>query len=124
MSFDPNWMFKTKGVKDLIDNSETKESVFNIVNALVPQLKKIHKELPATNLLDEDKETLADELFEIIDNLEFILSLDGIEDEWEDYSFNGDWCEILNNTLSDLYDFGDNKPVDKNGTRRKLLWIA
>jgi len=124
MPFNPKWMFETKGVKELINGDDTKESVFNIVNTLVPQLKIIRNKLPKTNLEDYDKESLDNDLFEIIDNLEFITSLDGKEDEWSDYSFDGDWTELLNNTLSALYDFGDVKPIDKDGVTRKLLWIG
>lgn len=124
MPFNPKWMFETKGVKELINGDDTKESVFNIVNTLVPQLKIIRNKLPKTNLEDDDKESLDNDLFEIIDNLEFITSLDGKEDEWPDYSFDGNWTELLNNTLYDLYDFGDLKLIDKDGVTRKLLWIG
>jgi len=118
MSLITNWMFETKGIKDIInepneDGLKDKEICLRATNALIPQLKDIKKKIIASNLKPIDIEYFGDLLDETIDNFEFIIFLDGKEDEWNNYDFDGNWSEIFNDYLNDLYDLGDYKPEDK-----------
>jgi hypothetical protein len=45
------------------------------------------------------------------------------EDTWEDYSFEGDFEEMFNYYMDELYDLGDSRVELTNGVVEKFIWI-
>ena len=126
---DTRWMFTIPGVKEVINNENLtdKEIALHVSKRLLKEVKRVSKNLAHSKPFPEiEMEYLLGELESVIHESEYIklLASDEIpESEWEEYGFDGDWGEMLDYTLSTLYDIGDMKPIDNHGVKRKLLWV-
>lgn len=94
----------TLKLKDLLtsDDLVDEQQIITLCNSVVNRLERLKK-----RFVGKDEEF---ELEDIIDNFKHIISLaDGTikEDEFEDYSFDGDFTELFNEYLEQLYDFAD-----------------
>ncbi len=125
-NLNPNWMYTVK-INHLFTNHTTPEKIVELVNTLIPQLRRIKESfLKSTAFCKEDLDKIGDELENSINNFYFTRALASgeiPEQEWAEYSFEGEFEERFNEYLEQLYDLGDMKPTDKNGMRRKLIFI-
>ena len=106
-----NWKYKIN-IKDKFKDETTPEHVIELCKALIHQLKRIKK-----------YELENEELEEAIDHFEFLSDLlDGTipEEEWENYSFDGNCEEWFNGYLYELFDLGDTF-VNKD---TKFIWVG
>lgn len=112
-------------IKDDFEENTTPELIIKLCDKLIPQLNNIKEKELNSNLCEKDYVTT--ELFECIDNFEFLKSLANgniPEDEWVDYNFYGDFEEWFNDYLDQLYDLGDKIVKDNNNNIEKFIWIG
>ena len=126
------WLFSVK-LKDLLTDEnfilpteENKKKVAELSKNVARRLKRTQKAIENSKIFkdEEDKYSLLDDLDMIINNFEFIVSLaTTISDtEWYDFNFDGNFQELFNEYMEELYDFADQRVVTKNGLE-KLLWV-
>lgn len=121
-----NWKYKIE-IKHLFSEDTTPELITQLCAILVPKINKILDNSQNSNISEDSIDEFWYELEEIKDNFDFLRQLaDGSikEDDWEDYSFGGDFESWFNDYLEQLYDIGDTKIALKNGTKEKLLWVG
>ena len=127
-----NWMFKIK-IKDLLSDEslvfptdEAKAEVIKISNRLIQELSKLERKTIGSNLKEDEKEVCLEELEEIKSNIEFLKQLaDGSipEKDWHDFSFHGNFEELINEYLSVIYDLGDKRVINKRNELIKYFWV-
>jgi len=130
-----NWRNTVK-IKHLFSDDETSpELIIEICDILIPQLEAIKEKEESGNLTEDSKSDIDDKLFELIDHFGFLKNLaEGAitestsehripEDEWDNYSFDGNFEQWFNDYLSELYDLGDERVDNKHNIREKFLWI-
>lgn len=129
-----NWRNTVK-IKHTFTDDTTPEKIIEICDILIPQLEAIKEKEAKGNLTDYYKGDIDNKLFELIDHFGFLKNLaEGAipestsehripEDEWENYSFDGDFEQWFNDYLSELYDLGDERVDNKHNVREKFLWI-
>ena len=121
-----NWKYKIE-IKHLFSEDTTPELVTQLCAILVSKINKILDNSQNSNISEDSIDEFWYELEEVKDNFDFLRQLaDGSieEDDWEDYSFDGDFESLFNSYLEQLYDIGDIKISLKNGTKEKLLWVG
>jgi hypothetical protein len=102
-----NWKNTIK-LKHIItgEDLETNEQVITVVNAIVNILNTSKKRVTNSDNIYEYEE--------IVDNFEFLKTLhDGTisENDWIDYSYEGEATEWFNDYLEQLYDFADSNDI-------------
>ena len=120
------WKYKIE-IKHLFKENTTAGLVATICTELVNQLDVILNISQKSNITIESVDDFWYELEEVKDNFDFLRQLaDGSieESEWDNYSFDGDFEEMFNGYLEQLYDIGDMRITLKNGNIEKLLWIG
>jgi hypothetical protein len=118
------------------DNTTSPELTITLCETLLRQLKSIKAREENGNLCDDDKYFVDEKLTELIDHFEFLINLaEGSipekqhlesaikENEWSDYGFDGNYQQCFNDYLSELYDLGDVRVVDKSRTSHKFIWV-
>jgi len=126
MGISNKWRNKIS-IKNQFEDDTTPELIIKLTGSLITQLTKIKDREEISNLTDYSKECVLEELELSIDNFEFLGKLaDGTipKDKWKNYSFNGDFEEIFNDYLEELYDLGDNRVTTNNNITEKFLWIG
>lgn len=121
-----NWKYKIE-IKHLFSEDTTPEIVAELCTILVSKLDKILEKSQKSNISEDSIDEFWYELEEVKDNFDFLRQLaDGSikEEDWKDYSFEGDFESWFNDYLEQLYDIGDIKIMLKNGTKEKLLWVG
>lgn len=127
------WKY-TLSIKNLLGDGdisspteENKQKVIKICNGILFQLKKLEKNTINSNIKDDEKEVLLEELENLIDNFEFGISLASgkiEESEWDDYSFDGNFQKYINDEcLEQLYDLGDRRIVNKKNELEKYFFV-
>jgi len=104
----PSWRNKVEIKKYLLDGLSDFEVKF-VAEALLPQLKKVHKKESCTLKMTPMKAVsheLISDLEDVIDNLEWIVSSIKRKDSIDDCSFNS-WSEALESELKVLKDLGE-----------------
>lgn len=121
-----NWKYRIE-IKHLFEENVTLEVVTKLCNSLIPQLQKIAKSVASSNLVEDVKDYLDNELLGIIERFSFLKDLATGKirsDEWEDFGFDGDFEETVNNYLEELYDIADSRVLNVNNILEKFLWIG
>jgi len=128
-----NWKFKIK-IKYLLSDDdmtlptpEVKKAIAQKVTVIKDKLEKIYKQIDNSDIIEDDKYEVTEELEMIIDNFDFLRQLaDGTisEDKWYEYSFDGNFQEWFNDYLTQLYDLGDKRIKTTKGNIDKLLWVG
>lgn len=121
-----NWKYKIE-IKHLFKDKVTAELVASICTELVKQLDVILGKSQKANITVESVDDFWNDLEEVRDNFDFLRELaDGsiAEEEWGDYSFDGDFKERFNDYLEQLYNIGDMRVTLRNGSIEKLLWVG
>jgi hypothetical protein len=127
------WKFKIK-IKYLLSNDdmtlptpENKKKIANKSSFVISELKTLLKRIEKSNIKEDVKDRVLEELEMIIDNFDFLKKLaDGTisEDTWHEYTFDGNFQEWFNDYLTQLYDLGDKRVITTNGNIDKLLWVG
>jgi hypothetical protein len=106
---------------------ENKQKVIKICNSILFQLKKLEKNTINSNIKEDEKDLLLEELENLIDNFQFGISLASGEIEeskWDDYSFDGNFQKYINNEcLEQLYDLGDRRIINKKNEIEKYFFV-
>jgi hypothetical protein len=113
-------------IKDQLTEDSEPEKIIELSNTLVRKLTKLKEKVEKSNLVEDEIENLVEEFERIIDNFDFLKQLaDGTipEDDFDDYSFDGDLEALFNDYLGELYDFGDLKVLNKKNEIEKFIWI-
>lgn len=121
-----NWKYEVTGVKELFEDETTPELIIKLCSHIIPQLTKIANSVENSNIDDGEKYLHSAELEELADNFAFLKELaDGTikKEDWDDYSFEGDFEGWFNDYLSQLYDIGDYRVRLKNGDTQKFIWL-
>lgn len=121
-----NWKYKIE-IKHLFSEDTTPEIIIELCTIIVSKLDKILEKSQNSNISEDSIDEFWYELEGVKDNFDFLRQLaDGSieEDDWKDYSFEGDFESWFNDYLEQLYDIGDIKIMLKNGTKEKLLWVG
>lgn len=115
-------------IKDQFTDETTPEIIIRICQSLINQLEYFNKkEALATDLGDDEKYNIDNMLTEMIDHFSFVQNLaDGTiaENTWHNYDFDGDFDELFNDYLSQLYDYADERIITVNNVSQKFLWIG
>ena len=124
-----NWKYKIEVKQYFVDDDSlvTPEHTLYLCNFLITSLEQIKKQVEESNIVNDDKEHVASELEELIDNFKFLKSLvDGTikEDEWEDYCYDGNHLTMFNDYLEQLYDLGDLRVITKQNISEKFIWVG
>lgn len=120
---DAKWIFYVN-LASVWDGDKSQSHIQNLCEILIRQLKQVDDKLDGLPFEQEVIDDLGGQLFDIIDHFEFLRDLaNGIIKKWDDYGFDGNFIEWFDGYLTELYDFGDQKPIDKFNVRRKLLWV-
>jgi len=126
MEISNNWLYKIS-IKSMFEEHTTTELIIKLTNHLIAQLNKINTKVKESRLIDdEDKGYYDTEFFDIIDSLEFLRQLaDGTikENEWDNFSFDGDFETMFNDYLSVVYDLGNERITLKNNISMKFMWV-
>jgi len=110
----------------LSDDIEDVDLMSNESNHIIRQLKRIKKSVKNSNLIDDEKNTIDYSLSDIIDKFEFFIELlngNIHPDDWDDYDFDGNFADMFNNYLTELYDLGDTRVITTNDTIEKFMLI-
>jgi len=113
-------------VKHLFEDDVTPELVVTLCDTILVQLKKIQEKEAKRNLVEDSKNHIDSEIDELLGHFEFLRDLaDGTipEDEWNDYSFDGDYEQWFNDYMSQLYDLGDTRVLNASNVLEKFMWI-
>lgn len=122
------WRNKVE-IKHLFSKETTPELVNMLCRHLIAQLSKIKdkEDRGTTNpICQDDRFYIINELDMLISNFEFLedLASGGIEEyEWPEYCFDGDFEEMFNGYLSELYDLGDKRVMTVDNVNEKFIWI-
>jgi len=119
------WRNKIK-VKHLFNDDTAPEHIAVICDAIIPQLKRIKAIEAKSNLVDDSKNHVDNELEELIGHFEFLKDFatgEIPESEWSDYDFNGDYKEMFNDYMSELYNLGDRRVLTKFNVQEKFMWV-
>jgi len=113
-----NWKY-TINIKDNFEENTSKKLVVNLSNKIIYQLKRIIIKINR-NLSEDDKYYQNNLIEELIEKFEFIIELTNIKPEnYYKYDFNGNFENIFNEGITELYDVGDTL-IEKN---TKFIWI-
>jgi len=122
-------------IKHLFEDDTTPELIVTICDSLIGQIKSIREKEKKGNLTQDSKDDIDDKLFEVLDHFEFLKNLaEGAiegneseqripEEEWDNYSFDGNFEQWFNDYLSELYDLGDERVDNTHNIREKFIWI-
>lgn len=120
------WKFKIC-IKDYLSSDFSPKSISKICIRINKQLDKLRPLIENSNIVDDEKLELLDELENISDNFEFMqqLCMGKISPaKWEDYSFSGDFEARFNSYLFELYELGDKRVETKPGISEKFIWLG
>jgi len=126
------WMYKIN-VKEFFEDETTPELVYKLSKILFTHLQKIKDSLESKSDYDEscNEYYLVNNCADLLMNFSFLMSLTGIdendkidESEFEDYGFDGNFENIFNDYLSQLYDLGDYEFTDKKGKQHRFIWVG
>ena len=122
-----NWKYKIK-IKDLFtdDDNPDKSLIIKLCDRLIPQLKSIINEINKSDITEDEIDYYTNKLEEIVDDFNFLKELANgeiKEEEWGNYGFDGDFKEMFNNYLTELYDIGDEQVELNNGDFQKFIWV-
>ena len=121
-----NWKYKIR-IKHLFEDETTPELTVKLCKALLVQLDKIKDRVEKSNLTEDDKWHINSELEMIIDSFSFIKDLaNGTipKEDWDEYSFSGDFEGEFNGCLSGLYDLADERVLTNGDVSEKFMWIG
>jgi hypothetical protein len=130
-----NWRNRIDIKSHFTDKKTTPEHTVTLCETLIRQLKKIREREVNGNLCDYSKGDVDNKLEEIIDHLEFLRDLANgaipennsegriLESEWADYDFDGDFNDMFNGYMRELYDLGDERVDTTANVREKFIWI-
>jgi hypothetical protein len=114
-------------IKQFFEKETTPELVEKLCNKLIVQLNSIKNKVAKSNLIEDDKYYVDENLTELIDHFEFLKEFANgkiPKEEWKDYDFDGNYESWFNDYLTQLYDLGDKRVVNKNNSEiEKLIWI-
>jgi thiaminase len=126
------WRNSIQLKKYLSDNSDN-ESVLKVVNGILPQLKYIRnignrhldKNEGNNSIVKENIEYYNGQLEELIEEFDWIKnSVESNEDDPRELGYD-DWCDALNEYLSQLYDLGDSVVEYKSHfDTEKFMWVG
>lgn len=119
------WLYTIK-IKDDFEDETTPELIVKLCSILEYKLNKVKGSVEKSSLKEDEIDYICQELEETADNFTFLKHLaDGTipEDDWDDYSFYGDFEEDFNGYLSQLYDLADKRVTDKRGVTHKFLFL-
>ncbi|MCZ2129209.1 MAG: hypothetical protein LC109_02970 [Bacteroidia bacterium] len=114
-------------IKHLFQDKTTPELIIQLCDSILIQLKKIQEQEAKSNLTETEKWNIDSRIEDILGNFQFLKDFatgDIPQSEWEDYNFNGDYQEMFNGYLSELYDLGDERVMTTKNTLEKFLWVG
>jgi len=120
------WKYNIK-IKHLLKTETTPEIVSNLCTSLVYQLKKIQDQVQKSNLRIDEAAQMHSELETCIDNFEFLdnFATGKIpKEEWDNYSFYGEYEDWFNDYFEQLYDLADCRVITKQNISEKFIWIG
>lgn len=121
-----NWRYKIS-IKSNFEDEVTPELVISLSALICSELESVKKKLSSDKqAMADDKYDLMDKINDLIDNFEFARDLaNGTigEDEWDNYSFDGDFEVLMNDYITQLYDVADERIMLKGGILEKFLWV-
>ena len=116
------WKYKIS-IKEMFEEETTPELTATLCQCLVGQLNTILTRV--CRIKSDEGEYFYSELEITIDNFEFLGKLASgtiKKEEWDNYSFDGDFEKEFNGYMSMLYDLADQRIVI-GGVSYKFLWI-
>lgn len=120
-----NWKYNIK-IKSHFTSQSDEMIVANLCQILIDKLSPICNNLYNSNFVQDEIDYFSNELEQIIDNFNFLKDLcDGtiLEKDFDDFNYEGNYEEMFNGYLTELYDLCDKQIVSKNGTIYKFCWI-
>jgi len=120
-----NWRYKIS-IKDKFQDETTAELIAELSESMPKQLSEIKKQVANSTLVEDEKSDLDNELEELVGHFDFLKELANgtiTEDEWGDYSFDGDFEQWFNDYLTQTYDLGDRRVLNKHNVLEKFMWI-
>ena len=113
-------------IKSQFEDETTPELVVKLCKSLIAQLSKIKESVNKSNLTEDYVYHTDSELEVNIDNFDFLRKLADntlTKEEWDNYSFYGDFEAEFNGYFEQLYDLADERVFTKNGISEKFMWI-
>ncbi|WP_310877095.1 hypothetical protein [Priestia megaterium] len=122
-----NWRNKIV-IKKYLSSDTSDKAVLRVCERIIPNLKIILNfenrriENGRMNALNEH---FVYEFEEVIQEFEWIADCINKNEDPNEYSYD-DWCEALNNYLTQLYDLGDTVTAysERFGGSEKFLWVG
>lgn len=106
----------------------TNELVQACSKEYVAELKKIQVVIQSKKLKSSDAIYINNSMEEVIDHFEFVGQLatpDVIgKHEWDDYCFDGNFNNLINSYLTEMYDLFDTVVRDVNNIQYKLIFVS
>jgi len=113
-------------IKDSFKDETTPELVAELCEKLISQLNKIKEKVAKSNLTEDEKYEKGEEIDDLIGQFEFTRDLANgtiSESEWDNYEFDGDFEQLFNDYMSELYDLGDKRVLNVNDEIEKFIWV-
>ena len=124
------WGYRIDVKKDWDLDEITKENTSIACNQMVIELNRIKAEVSRSRIEKNQRERIQAALEEIIDHFEFCRDLANgkiEEKEWDNYSFNGNFKEMFDSYLDELYNLADERILVENpncNIDMKFLWVG
>lgn len=121
-----NWKYKIN-TKDQFEDEITPELVTKLCTSLITQIKNIEDKVEKWIIYPQQtKDFCFDALFNARADFEHLKELsDGTipEGEFDNYGFDGDYQDLFNGYLEQLYNIGDSRITTTLNTTEKFIWI-
>lgn len=108
-------------IKHILENTHTVQEIASLSIIIIDELEQIQN---TVEILDNN-DIILGELDDLICNLEIVsdLCLGEIpEFEWNDYNFHGNYSQLFNEQLNELYRIA-NETVNDGGVKYKFILI-
>ena len=108
-------------IRHLIENTNTLSEIIKLTDILITELELIQD---TCNILDNN-DIILGELDDLITSLETVSDLcteEIPEYEWNDYNFHGNYNQLLNESLNELYRIAG-EVVNDGGVKYKFILI-
>jgi len=113
-------------VKYLFTDDSSPETIATLCTTIIGHLNRIKAKESKSNLTEDSKHHVDNELDELIGHFEFLSDLATgkiTEKEWGNYNFDGDFEQWFNDYMSQVYDLGDTKVLTTGNIQEKFMWI-
>jgi hypothetical protein len=119
------WKYRIS-IKDLFSENTSPELIVTLCSSLEKQLTSLIGKVQVSNLTTDEKDDKEMKLNDLLSNFQFLKQLaDGSikEREWSNYSFDGDYEDMFNGYMDELYDLSDEHARNIKGELEKFIWI-